>query len=136
MNKLLLPLMGAVLAIGIASCSGKSVTEISGGGVVSGKITGKVLNKQGVGVSGVTITIDGKSALTDATGAFAVDKISSGTHTVVPSKTGYYFLPKTQDVALTDSVTVVKYIFNADTSDFGSSGHGGTRGNCKLCHNY
>lgn len=67
-------------------------------------ISGKV-STNGVGVSGVTVTLSGaasRTATTDSAGNYAFSNLLAGIYTVTPSRTGFTFTPGSS----TQSVTV------------------------------
>jgi len=134
MYKSFLLLMSFITAVAIVSCSENKITVPNDGGSVSSTVTGRVLDKAGKGIAGVKISIGDASALTDSTGKFSVADVPSGPCTVTPSKNGYYFMPQTQDITVSDMMMTMKYDFITDTNSFGNSGHGGTRGYCGQCH--
>ncbi|MHB9030416.1 MAG: carboxypeptidase-like regulatory domain-containing protein [Candidatus Latescibacterota bacterium] len=132
MNKIFLLLMGAALLV-FSSCGKDAVTVPLDGGAASGSITGKIIDKAGKGVEGVTITIGGVSVLTNTSGQFTAENIAAGSYTLTPAKTGLYFLPQNRSVTLEKSQATVKDFISSTTS-FGSTGHGGEKGYCAQCH--
>ena len=71
-------------------------------------IKGKIVDGNGAGVSGVTVTLSGDSSLTTATdsdgkyqfGNFN-NMLSSGSYTVTPSKSGHSFTPTSRSFTMT-----------------------------------
>lgn len=98
-----------------------------------GTVTGKVLDRNGKGIPNVTMTIGEASTLTNSAGIYSVDMLY-GSYTVSPAKTGYYFVPLTQDIALNNSQVVMKYDFICDTKPFGNIGDMWKNGYCAQCH--
>ena len=79
--------------------------DLNGNGVLnddeprtSVSITGRVVDANGAGVSGVTVTLSGSqsaTATTDTSGKYVFNFIDTqGTHTVTPAKSGLSFTPQ------------------------------------------
>jgi len=66
-------------------------------------ITGRVVDANGVGISGVSVTLSGSQAAvatTDANGSYVFNFVAiDGTHTVTPSKSGLSFTPQNRTFA-------------------------------------
>src|SRR5687767_965540 len=66
-------------------------------------ITGRVVDANGVGISGVSLTLSGSQGAvttTDAAGTYVFNFIAvDGTHTVTPSKSGLSFTPQNRTFA-------------------------------------
>jgi hypothetical protein len=65
-------------------------------------ISGKV-STNGVGVSGVTVTLSGaasRTATTDSSGNYAFSNLLAGVYTVTPSRTGFIFTPASSTQAV------------------------------------
>lgn len=69
-------------------------------------ISGRVVDANGIGISGVSVTLSGSQgavATTDASGKYVFNFIAiDGTHTVTPSKTGLSFTPANRTFANPD----------------------------------
>jgi Tol biopolymer transport system component len=92
----------AVVAAASSTVEGTftSTVSIKGGGTVTaspfvftpaGEITGKATIGAATGNAGILVFVDGTSAatFTDDAGAFALERVPTGTHTVTASKGGY-----------------------------------------------
>ena len=73
-------------------------------------IAGRVVNRAGAGVAGVTITRSGTASalsplnvVTDANGNYTLLNVAPGTYTLTPSATGTTFTPATQNVTVVSS---------------------------------
>jgi len=82
---------------------------------ISGKVT-----SNGSGLSGVTMTLSGTSsatAITDASGNYALTGLDNGSYTITPSRTGFTFSPtdNTQTVGGAD-ITAVNFTTSAGPS--------------------
>ncbi|HEU4752717.1 MAG TPA: fibronectin type III domain-containing protein, partial [Armatimonadota bacterium] len=71
---------------------------------ISGRVTSGAS-----GVGGVTVSAGGSSALTGADGSYTIGGLTSGSYTVVPSRTGYTFTPVSRAVTLGPSATGVDF---------------------------
>ena len=74
---------------GSASANAMDSTTILGNSVISGKVT-----VSGVGLSGVTINVNGStttSATTDASGNYSITLPDTGAYTLAPARAGYSF---------------------------------------------
>ena len=60
---------------------------------VSGTITAA-----GLDVSGVTLTDDSRSAVTDSSGEYCIMSVPNGMHTIIPAKSFYNFIPTSKQV--------------------------------------
>ncbi|QQS31911.1 MAG: carboxypeptidase regulatory-like domain-containing protein [Acidobacteriota bacterium] len=70
-------------------------------------ISGKV-STNGVGVSGVTVTLSGtasRTATTDSAGNYAFSNLLAGIYTVTPSRTGFTFTPGSSTQAVSNNTT-------------------------------
>jgi chitodextrinase len=88
-----------------------TVTFTTGGGVPTFSISGYVRDAGGAGVEGVSVHLTGAGTavfVTTASGFYRFVNITTGTYTVVPSRTGYEFAPAFRQVAL----------LNADINDW------------------
>ncbi|MCP4625255.1 MAG: hypothetical protein GY850_17300, partial [bacterium] len=74
-------------------------------------IQGRVVDENGVGIAGVTVTLNGdlsRTTTTDTNGNYRFgelrtgDIIPAGSYTVIPSKSGYSFVPFTTNCTVTD----------------------------------
>lgn len=107
--------------------SSTSVTGISFTAVRTYTISGTI-TLGGAGLSGVSVTAGGKSALTGSTGAYTLPGLPAGTYTVTPSKTGFGFTPVSRSVTLSSAnVTGINFtafrVFNISGTVF-SGGQG------------
>lgn len=134
---LLLLFMSAILVIICMSCSGKTVSVLDTSGTDNGTsnaaLSGRVVDKWGKGIPGITVKIGEASTLTDSLGKYAVDKIKNGSYTIIPTKTGYFLLPVSRTISIDTPPVTVKDFIGA-TEDFGNTGHNGDRGYCTQCH--
>lgn len=64
-------------------------------------ISGKVTDEAGAAVEGVTVSTTGKSATTDASGAYTLAELAAGTYTLTASKAGYK--TSTKELTITDA---------------------------------
>jgi hypothetical protein len=84
-----------ILAICFAVLSGCSAKPAPDPDPKTFSISGKV-TQNGAGISGVTVSLSGKSsssATTDSSGDYRFSGLSNGTYTITPSKSGYNFNP-------------------------------------------
>jgi hypothetical protein len=136
MKKLLPIFLSAVIVITWISCSGHTVSVLDTSGSQSNSnaaLSGRVVDKSGKGMQGITITIGDVSTMTDSLGHYAVDKINNGSYTIAPSNTGNFFLPVSRAISITAPPVTIKD-FIGSTTDFGNTGHNGDRGYCAQCH--
>ncbi|MDP2982089.1 MAG: carboxypeptidase-like regulatory domain-containing protein [Candidatus Latescibacter sp.] len=134
----LLPiLLSAVIVIVCMSCSGKTVsvldTSAANTSNSNAALSGRVVDKWGKGMQGITITVGEASTLTDSLGQYAVDKINTGSYTITPTKKGDFFLPVSRAISITPTPLPIKD-FIGSTEDLGNTGHNGDRGYCAQCH--
>jgi len=131
-------LLSAVIVIVCISCSGKTVSVLDTSSADTSNsnaaLSGRVVDKWGKGMPGITISIGEASTLTDSLGRYAVDKINNGSYTITPTKTGDFFLPVSRAISITPTPLTIKD-FIGSTEDFGNTGHNGDRGYCAQCHN-
>jgi hypothetical protein len=66
---------------------------------VAHSVSGNV-SFNGTGLSGTTVTADGFSATTGTNGNYTINGVPWGTFAVVPSLSGYFFVPPSQNVPL------------------------------------
>jgi hypothetical protein len=86
------------VAAGLSACGGVEENgNQSGidGNSISGTIT---ISGNGTGLSGVTLTLFGSGSgitISDSNGFYRFSGLQDGTYNIIPSKTGYSFLPST-----------------------------------------
>lgn len=74
------------------------------------QISGRVLNSRGQGLSGVTVLDNlGHRVVTDATGRFAFENLSSGTYAITPSRAGFTFSPESMQVIVPPGSTSLEF---------------------------
>lgn len=64
----------------------------------------------GLGLAGVTVSAEGRSAVTDSNGRYTLEYFPPGTHTLSASKTGYAMQPATHQVTLGPDRTDADFI--------------------------
>ena len=80
-------------------------------------ISGRVVNAQNVGISGVTIrTAQGQSTLTDQNGAYALSGLPGGTYSITPSLGSLVFSPTTSVVVVPPDASGVNFSAPAQCS--------------------
>ncbi|MHB9098602.1 MAG: carboxypeptidase-like regulatory domain-containing protein [Syntrophales bacterium] len=82
-----------LLTAGLADCGGGEENINIGGHSISGTIT---VSTNGVGLSNVSLTLFGCTSgnkFTDFNGSYLFSGLPDGTCDILPSKTGYTFLP-------------------------------------------
>jgi hypothetical protein len=73
----------------------------------TGTISGKVTDAEtGNGISGATVSVDGKSVTTSGSGAYSISGVAAGTHNVTASKNGYHSQTKSASVTGGETTTV------------------------------
>lgn len=72
--------------LGSGGGNGDTTTTAADGFTLEGDIDDA---RSGDGVSGVTVTVDGRTAETDSDGEFAIEGLSEGEYTVLAEKPGY-----------------------------------------------
>ena len=83
---------------GVNSTSTKNFTATAAGVNVSGTV-----KKNGVGVSGVTVSYSGGSTTTAGDGTYTLSSVAAGTYTLTFKKTGYVLNPTTLSVVVSGS---------------------------------
>lgn len=84
---------------------------------ISGRVTDATT---GAGIQGVTVTIGGRTAITDANGNYSLAGLQAGTYTVVPGLAGASFTPAQRSVTVGPDRSSVDFT--------GTSGGGGSGG--------
>ncbi len=82
-----------LLAAGIFACGGGEETAAAGGQSISGTI---IISATGAGLPDVSLTLFGCGSgnkFTDFNGSYRFSGLPDGTCDILPSKTGYTFLP-------------------------------------------
>ena len=91
---------------------GPSLTNVDFAAIGIYSIRGQVLDGiGGTGLSGVTITTDSETALTDGNGNYTLENIGPGFYTVTAEKPGYSFFPASQQVMVNQNVGAVNFVF-------------------------
>ncbi|MEI6478155.1 MAG: carboxypeptidase regulatory-like domain-containing protein [bacterium] len=99
-------------------------------------ISGHVVTyDSGAGLPGVTVSVAGSTAVTDASGLYVLTGLTAGSYTVTPSLTGQYFAPANRSVTITDtsqggsdfSVAAPKYGISGLTTDENGNPLGGVQ---------
>ena len=98
------------------NATGINFTAVRSTFTVSGTVT---LNGAG-GLSGVTVSTQGFSTTTGADGSYSLSGLSSGSHTLTATKSGYNFTPSSQTVTL--SADQIGVNFTASAATFSISG--------------
>lgn len=96
--------IGASTQVGPLINAQAALESLAAGGA-SG-VFGSVLRGDGTGIPGVNIALSGaasRSAVTDASGNFAIANLPDGTYTLTPSKSAYAFTPASQVVSVSGS---------------------------------
>lgn len=74
------------------------------------QISGRVLDSRGQGLSGVTVLDNlGHRVVTDTTGSFAFENMSSGTYAITPSRVGFTFSPESMQVIVPPGSTSLEF---------------------------
>lgn len=74
-------------------------------------ISGRVIDKNGTGIEGVTVSTSGASALTNSNGDYTITGLANGDYTLTPSKEGYTFSPAFRSVRIQYAdVTVSRFL--------------------------
>ena len=68
-------------------------------------ISGQVVDGDGNGVAGVTISDGTRSATTDANGDYTLSNVPAGSYTLTPSRSGYSFNPPVRTISVNANVT-------------------------------
>lgn len=70
-------------------------------GATGYSIIGRIATSNGTAISGVDVQIDGGATVqTNSAGYYAFHSVTNGSHTVVPSKSGYTFTPANKTVTV------------------------------------
>jgi hypothetical protein len=96
---LLMGLFFLAVGAGLSACGGGG--EIGNGGVNS--ISGAINLSTGVGIFQVSLALFGDGSgniFTDSNGFYQFSNLQDGTYSIVPSKTGYTFLPPVLTVTI------------------------------------
>jgi len=107
-------LISAIIVFSFA-CSGKSGSGENGDEPSTYSISGQV-TCNGIGLSGVTVTLSGtrtRTTTTDNTGNYSFADLSNGSYTVTPSFTGYSCDPPFREITISGSNQVVNFTTSA-----------------------
>lgn len=99
-NIINLVLVLVFLAAGLSACGGGGETGNGGANSISGTIT---ILSTGAGLVDVSLALFGSGSdntFTDYNGFYSFSGLRDGTYTIVPSKTGYTFLPPELSVTI------------------------------------
>ena len=78
-------------------------------------LSGKITVSGYQPLAGVTLSIAGMSAVTDAAGQYAISGIPEGSHRLTPGLTGYTFFPQTADISFPSTPGAFDFVATADT---------------------
>ncbi|MCU0425482.1 MAG: carboxypeptidase regulatory-like domain-containing protein [Candidatus Kapabacteria bacterium] len=78
-----------------------------------GRILGRITRANGMGLAGVTFTVGGTTATTNAVGDYALNNLRGGSYTLAPSFAGFAFTPQTLNVTLANGATIANQNFSA-----------------------
>jgi hypothetical protein len=81
------------------------------------RVEGKVLGAGGTPVTGVTVTIGGRSTTTDSSGSYSLEQLPVGSYTVKPTMQGCIFEPVNQTVNLPPTASNVDFTCNTTPVD-------------------
>ena len=80
-------------------------------------ISGRILDQRNVGIPGVSVSYGaGRSVVTNASGEYVLEGLSSGTYTLTPSKSGYTFTPASRPVTVPPSKLDINFVGTINTS--------------------
>ncbi len=85
--------LGVQLADGKGHVAGESMYVLLKQSNSGYAVSGILLDADGKPLAGVTVTIDGKTAVTDANGRYTLSGLAAGTYDLTASKDGYSFAP-------------------------------------------
>ncbi|MBN1291637.1 MAG: carboxypeptidase regulatory-like domain-containing protein [Candidatus Latescibacteria bacterium] len=99
-----------------------------GGDTDTYTVSGRVIDSSGNGISGVNLilaSVQQYSATTNANGNYTFNTIPSGSYGLVPTKSGYSFIPQFKTVIVgTSNVTVDNFTGSTDSGNGGDTGSG------------
>lgn len=88
------------LAVFAVSCGDDSSTGPESTGF---SVSGRAVDTSGNGIIGVSVTIPGKSTVTDSTGHFSIEGLENGTYTLSCVKEGFTFEPSSKQFTISGS---------------------------------